>query len=130
MLLVVTEGWNEHHFIECTTIILRWSPAVSVYGTHRQAAQTKRQKSVLSTCPEDSTGFYLHSSIFNETLFLHQTFFFRRILNIFNKDLFHENQTLYKICTWEAWKGGEKWDLRLMKVSEYREVVYKFFAVM
>lgn len=69
MFLVVMEGLNEHHFIECTTMILRLPSAVSVHGTHPQAAQAKRRKSVLSTHPEHSTGFYLHSSIFNETLF-------------------------------------------------------------
>lgn len=129
MLLVVMEGWNEHHFIECTTITLRWSPAVSMAPISRQ--HKPKGWNLFSAHVQNTVqDFTFIHQISMKHYFLHQTFFFRRILNIFDKDLFHENRTLYKICTWEAWKGGEKWDLRLMKVSEYREIVYKFFAVM
>lgn len=63
--------------------------------------------------------------------FLYQTYCFRSILNIFGKSLICENPAQYKICTSEAWicGGKKKWDLTLMKGSEHREIVYKFFAV-
>lgn len=101
----------------------QWLILSGVQSTLQQAAQLCSQHMPRT---EHSTVLSFISEL--KHYFLLQRFFFRVILNTFDKKLFCENPTLDKICTWEEWKGGKKQDLGLMKGSEYGKIVYEFFT--